>query len=54
MGGSSLAPEVLMRTFGTTSAGLPLTVLDSTNPVQVAAVAASVTDPAKALFLVSS
>jgi hypothetical protein len=31
-----------------------LTVLDSTNPVQVAAVAAGVTDPAKTLFLVSS
>ncbi len=63
MGGSSLAPEVYMRTFGSASrapediwggAGLPLTVLDSTNPVQVAAVAAGVTDPAKTLFLVSS
>jgi transaldolase/glucose-6-phosphate isomerase len=58
MGGSSLAPEVFMRTFGTSSpsqgAGLPLTVLDSTNPEQVAAVAASVADPAKTLFLVSS
>jgi transaldolase/glucose-6-phosphate isomerase len=62
MGGSSLAPEVFMRTFGSPSSskgegrgeGLPLTVLDSTNPVQVAAVAASVADPAKTLFLVSS
>jgi transaldolase/glucose-6-phosphate isomerase len=63
MGGSSLAPEVFMRTFGSPSpsqeegwggGSLPLTVLDSTNPAQVAAVAASVTDPAKTLFLVSS
>jgi len=55
MGGSSLAPEVFMRTFhATAEGGLPLTVLDSTNPVQVAAVASSVTDPAKTLFLVSS
>jgi transaldolase/glucose-6-phosphate isomerase len=60
MGGSSLAPEVFMRTFGTPSkgegqgGGLPLTVLDSTNPVHVAAVAAGVADPAKTLFLVSS
>ncbi|HXV97597.1 MAG TPA: transaldolase family protein, partial [Anaerolineae bacterium] len=39
MGGSSLAPEVFMRTFGSRSPsqgeGLPLIVLDSTNPVQV-------------------
>jgi glucose-6-phosphate isomerase len=59
MGGSSLAPEVFMRTFYTPSqredgGGLPLTVLDSTNPVQVAAVATRVADPAKTLFLVSS
>jgi transaldolase/glucose-6-phosphate isomerase len=59
MGGSSLAPEVFMRTFGTSPEGwggsnLPLTVLDSTNPEQVAAVAAGITDPAKTLFLVSS
>ena len=62
MGGSSLAPEVFMRTFGSPSpsqegwggGSLPLTVLDSTNPVQVAAVAASLADPAKTLFLVSS
>ena len=63
MGGSSLAPEVFMRTFGSPSpsqeegwggGSLPLAVLDSTNPVQVAAVAASLADPAKTLFLVSS
>ncbi|MCL4303283.1 MAG: bifunctional transaldolase/phosoglucose isomerase [Anaerolineae bacterium] len=58
MGGSSLAPEVFMHTFGSSPSNkggsLPLTVLDSTNPEQVAAVAASVADPAKTLFLVSS
>ncbi len=53
MGGSSLAPEVYMQTFGAEN-GLPLTVLDSTNPEQVAAVTAQVADVAKTLFLVSS
>lgn len=53
MGGSSLAPEVFMRTFYT-GEGLPLTVLDSTNPVQVASVAASLVDLSQTLFLVSS
>ncbi|MEW5960100.1 MAG: bifunctional transaldolase/phosoglucose isomerase [Chloroflexota bacterium] len=53
MGGSSLAPEVYMTTFGAAN-GLPLTVLDSTNPEQVLAVRNKLTDPAKTLFLVSS
>jgi len=53
MGGSSLAPEVFMKTFGAEN-GLPLTVLDSTNPDQVAAVTANLTDLANTLFLVSS
>lgn len=53
MGGSSLAPEVYMRTFGADQ-GLPLTVLDSTNPDQVAAVTAKLTDVAATLFIVSS
>jgi glucose-6-phosphate isomerase/transaldolase/glucose-6-phosphate isomerase len=53
MGGSSLAPEVLSRTFGTRGGGLPLTVLDDTSPASVrAAVAAS--DPARTLVLVAS
>lgn len=63
MGGSSLAPEVFMRTFyspspsegeGRGGGGLPLTVLDSTNPLQVAEVASGLANPAKTLFLVSS
>jgi glucose-6-phosphate isomerase len=39
MGGSSLAPEVIAAAYG-----VPLTVLDSTDPAQVAAAAGSVTD----------
>lgn len=53
MGGSSLAPEVYMKTFGAEN-GLPLTVLDSTNPDQVTAVKESLTDVANTLFIVSS
>jgi transaldolase/glucose-6-phosphate isomerase len=53
MGGSSLAPEVYMRSFGAQN-GLPLTVLDSTNPEQVKAVTEKLTDLTKTLFLVSS
>jgi transaldolase/glucose-6-phosphate isomerase len=54
MGGSSLAPEVYMKTFGARGGGLPLTVLDSTNPDQVAHVTNSLADVSKTLFLVSS
>jgi transaldolase/glucose-6-phosphate isomerase len=59
MGGSSLAPEVYMKTFfkpddSSGAAGLPLIVLDSTNPDHVAAVTANLADVAKTLFLVSS
>ena len=53
MGGSSLGPEVLWRTFGSAGGHPRLTVLDSTVPSAVQAVAASI-DPAKTLFLVSS
>ena len=57
MGGSSLAPEVLRRTFSRirgNAAGFPeLLVLDSTLPAWVQAVADAI-DPAKTLFLVSS
>ena len=57
MGGSSLAPEVLRRTFSRirgNAAGFPeLLVLDSTLPAWVQAVDAAI-DPAKTLFLVSS
>lgn len=53
MGGSSLAPEVFMRTFGNRPGYPPLTVLDSTHPASVEGVARSV-DLARTLFLVSS
>jgi transaldolase/glucose-6-phosphate isomerase len=53
MGGSSLAPEVYSRTFGAAN-GLPLIVLDSTNPQQVQHVTNSLSDVANTLFLVSS
>ncbi|MBN1994158.1 MAG: bifunctional transaldolase/phosoglucose isomerase [Anaerolineae bacterium] len=54
MGGSSLAPEVYMATFGAKADGLPLIVLDSTNPDQISAVKANLANPAQTLFLVSS
>lgn len=53
MGGSSLAPEVLYATFGRASGGLSLTVLDATDPAQVAAIeAAAPLD--RTLFIVAS
>ncbi|MBS1869072.1 MAG: bifunctional transaldolase/phosoglucose isomerase [Actinobacteria bacterium] len=51
MGGSSLAPEVLSRTFG--ASGLRLHVLDSTHPDAVAALEAALPLD-RTLFLVSS
>jgi transaldolase / glucose-6-phosphate isomerase len=53
MGGSSLAPEVLRRCFGSETTGLTLHVLDSTDAATIAAVQAAV-DPARTLFIVSS
>jgi transaldolase / glucose-6-phosphate isomerase len=53
MGGSSLAPDVLARMFGGETKGIELSVLDSTHPDAVAAVAHRI-DPAHTLFLVSS
>jgi len=53
MGGSSLAPEVLARTFGPQPGFPKLSILDSTDPAQVRAVEASI-DLAKTLFIVSS
>ena len=60
MGGSSLGPEVLQRSFtpaarrdSQAKGNLRLTLLDSTVPEQVAAVAAAI-DPAHTLFIVSS
>ena len=53
MGGSSLAPEVLAKTFGR-QAGFPeLLILDSTDPAQVQAVEEAV-DLERTLFVVSS
>ena len=51
MGGSSLAPEVIARTFG--SGAMALRVLDSTHPAAVQSVADSL-DPARTLFIVAT
>jgi len=53
MGGSSLAPEVFARTFGSRPGYPELLVLDSTHPGAVRAVDEQI-DPAATLFLVSS
>ena len=53
MGGSSLGPEVLRQTFGSTSGYPELIVLDSTVPAWVQAVTETI-DPGRTLFLVSS
>jgi transaldolase/glucose-6-phosphate isomerase len=53
MGGSSLAPEVLARTFGPASGYPELVVLDSTHPDAVRAVEAGL-DLRRTMFLVSS
>jgi transaldolase / glucose-6-phosphate isomerase len=53
MGGSSLGPEVIRRSFGEVPGGLRLTVLDSTHPDVVLGFQDSV-DLEKTLFIVSS
>jgi transaldolase / glucose-6-phosphate isomerase len=53
MGGSSLAPEVLRRSFGSAAGRPTLHVLDSTDAATVRSVQARI-DPARTLFLVSS
>ncbi len=53
MGGSSLAPDVLHRTFGTSDGWLDLRVLDSTDPAAVSAVLDEL-DPLATLFIVAS
>jgi transaldolase/glucose-6-phosphate isomerase len=53
MGGSSLAPEVLQRTFGNAPGYPELIVLDSTHPAAVAAVERRIDIP-RTLFIVSS
>jgi transaldolase / glucose-6-phosphate isomerase len=53
MGGSSLGPEVLARSFGRRPGHPELLVLDSTDPAQIRAVERRI-DPARTLFIVSS
>jgi transaldolase/glucose-6-phosphate isomerase len=53
MGGSSLAPDVLRRTFGSQDSYPELRILDSTDPEYVAAVFDDL-DPLKTLVLVAS
>jgi transaldolase/glucose-6-phosphate isomerase len=53
MGGSSLAPDVFARTFGSRPGCPGLLVLDSTHPAAVRAVDEAI-DPAATLFVVSS
>ena len=53
MGGSSLAPEVLVRTFGRSDGWLDLRVLDSTDPAAVAAIVDDL-EPLATLFIVAS
>jgi len=53
MGGSSLAPDVFQKTFGSQTGYPKLLVLDSTHPASVLAVEKSI-DLARTLFIVSS
>jgi transaldolase/glucose-6-phosphate isomerase len=53
MGGSSLAPDILHRTFGTTEGYLALRILDSTDPAAVAATVDDL-DPLETLWIVAS
>lgn len=53
MGGSSLGPEVIARILGSAEGSPTLHVLDTTDPSQIATVAAAI-DPENTLFIVSS
>ena len=53
MGGSSLAPDILHRTFGTTEGYLGLRILDSTDPAAVSATVDDL-DPLETLWIVAS
>ncbi len=53
MGGSSLAPDVLNRTFGSMDGYLALRILDSTDPAYVAATVDDL-DPLRTLVLIAS
>ena len=53
MGGSSLCPEVMSKTFGKIKGHPELLVLDSTDPAQIRSFASRI-DPSRTLFIVSS
>jgi transaldolase / glucose-6-phosphate isomerase len=53
MGGSSLAPDMLHRTFGTAEGYLDLRILDSTDPAAVAATVDDL-DPLQTLWIIAS
>ena len=53
MGGSSLAPEVLAKSLPLGESGIPVRVLDSTDPLAVRA-ASTASDPAHTLYLIAS
>lgn len=53
MGGSSLAPEVFAKTFGSAPTAPELTVLDSTHPAAVLSTAAAI-DIRRTVFIVAS
>jgi transaldolase/glucose-6-phosphate isomerase len=53
MGGSSLCPDVLRRTFGTRAGALDLAVLDSTDPSTIEAVESRI-DLQRTVFIISS
>ena len=53
MGGSSLAPDVLGRTFGTLEGYLALRILDSTDPAYVSATLDDL-DPLRTLVIIAS
>jgi glucose-6-phosphate isomerase len=53
MGGSSLAPEVLAKTYGSAAGGLELLVLDTTHPATIERVSAGL-DLDHTLFVVAS
>jgi len=53
MGGSSLAPEVLRKTFGVKKGRLNLSILDTTDPAAVLRHTRRL-DPARSLFIVST
>ncbi|MEA2676854.1 MAG: transaldolase / glucose-6-phosphate isomerase [Chloroflexota bacterium] len=53
MGGSSLAPDVLAASFPVADGGIPVRILDSTDPAAVAEATAA-SDPARTLYLIST